>query len=103
MRFAWPLLCQNLLKATLLSVQVIEMCIYIYLDVILVIHHLDIRKGLNVETAPVNFPGARRLQESFNGTPDSFLQEDNETLKCNGWVRELMPCEDSLFRLSLYI
>ena len=44
----------------------------------------------------MNFPGARRLQEGFNGAPDLFVQEDNESLKCNGWVRELMPCEDSV-------
>ncbi|CAE7022468.1 unnamed protein product, partial [Symbiodinium natans] len=37
-----------------------------------------------VTTDPVQFPGARRLQE------------DDETLKCSGWVRELMPCEEEI-------
>lgn len=42
----------------------------------------DTRK--DVVTTPVNYPGARRLQE------------DNETWKCDGWIRELMPCEEEV-------
>ncbi|CAK9071313.1 Uncharacterized protein SCF082_LOCUS35320 [Durusdinium trenchii] len=38
----------------------------------------------NVITTPVDYPGVRRLQEN------------NETLRCTGWVREIMPCEEEV-------
>ncbi|CAE7840407.1 unnamed protein product [Symbiodinium necroappetens] len=36
-------------------------------------------------TDTIDYPGARRLQGV-----------DDETLKCSGWVRELMPCEEEI-------
>ncbi|CAE7159270.1 unnamed protein product, partial [Symbiodinium pilosum] len=38
-----------------------------------------------VTTEEVQFPGARRLQGA-----------DDESLKCSGWVRELLPCEEEI-------
>lgn len=47
----------------------------------------DTRK--NVMTALVDYPGVRRLQ-------DQDSQEDNETWKCESWIRELMVCEEEV-------
>ena len=41
----------------------------------------ELCSGKSVTTASVNYPGVRRLQE------------DNETWRCSGWIRELMVCE----------